>query len=148
MPLNSTSHAGSWARIAWLALSWRMAMVEGAPTAGGNQSASRPRDCRGRGYKAQNFINHLWLTRICINVLGQGLLEMTPFPSSICPPTRYKAAADMWNSTGNNYATNALETLWREFLRRHSAARETLLLLSESESNDTGDTPNSDNDLV
>lgn len=54
----------------------------------------------------------------------------------------------MWSSTGKNYATNALETLWREFRRRHAGAREAVLLLAESESDDTDDTPYSDNDLV
>ncbi len=54
--------------------------------------------------------------------------------------------ADIWNSTAKYVATNALEILWREFRRHHSKAREALLLLAASQSDDTDDTPYSDND--
>ena len=56
--------------------------------------------------------------------------------------------ADITNSTGKNVATSALDTLWREFRRRHSQARDALLLLAASESDDLDDTLYSDDDLV
>ncbi len=56
--------------------------------------------------------------------------------------------ADISNPAGKNVATIALESLWREFRRRRTQARDILLLLAASESDDTDDSPYSDNDLV
>ena len=56
--------------------------------------------------------------------------------------------ADITNSTGKNIATSALDTLRRKFRTCHLQARDALLLLAASESDDLDDTPYSDNDLV
>ncbi len=54
----------------------------------------------------------------------------------------------MWNATDKIDATNALEGLRREFRRLHSKARESLLLMGESEADETDEATYSDRRLV
>ena len=55
---------------------------------------------------------------------------------------------DIWNATDKIDATNALEGLRREFRRLHSKARESLLLMGESEADETDEATYSDRRLV